>query len=249
MPLRDHFRPPWSDENPWEGFHSAWVNTLVRHLNGQLLPPHFRAFPQVHLGPYVETDVATFERLAGAGASPSPAGAAPEEATELWSPPAAVQTLDVEWPGQEVFEVRVGDARRGMRLVAAIELVSPGNKDRPEERHAFAAKCAAYLREQVGVVVVDIVTTRHANLHAELLELLAAPLNGSSFPGLYCVSYRNRNGGPRASLDLWPFPLAVGSPLPEAIPLWIGARTVPVDLERSYQETCQVLRIDGAGIG
>jgi hypothetical protein len=34
MPLRDDFHPPWSAQNPWEGFHCAWVNTMVRHLNG-----------------------------------------------------------------------------------------------------------------------------------------------------------------------------------------------------------------------
>src|SRR5947209_18282189 len=90
MPLRDHFHPPWSEENPWEGFHSAWVNTMVRHLNGSLLPPNFRAFPQIHLGPFVETDVATLERLAGSGApSPADAGSANGGVSALWSPPEA----------------------------------------------------------------------------------------------------------------------------------------------------------------
>src|SRR5580704_3678935 len=60
MPLRDHFHPPWSEQDQWEGFHSAWVNTLVRYLNGSVLPRRFRARPQVHLGPFVEADVATF---------------------------------------------------------------------------------------------------------------------------------------------------------------------------------------------
>src|SRR2546428_11755207 len=107
---------------------------MVRHLNGSLLPPNFRAFPQVHLGPFVETDVATFEHLVGSGASPpANADSANGGASALWSPPEAVQTLDVELPGQDVFEVRVHDVRRGMRLVAVVELVSPGNKDRPEE--------------------------------------------------------------------------------------------------------------------
>ena len=55
---------------------------------------------------------------------------------------------------------------------AAIELVSPGNKDRPEARRAFAAKCAGYLTAGVGLVVVDIVTDRLANLHNELIELM-----------------------------------------------------------------------------
>jgi hypothetical protein len=200
MPLRDHFHPPWSEENPWEGFHSAWVNTMVRHLNGSLLPPNFRAFPQIHLGP-------------------------------------------VEVPGQDVFEVRVHDVRRGMRLVAVVELVSPGNKDRPEERQTLAAKCAAYLQEQVGVVLLDIVTMRRANLHHELLQLLSVPPAEVGGADLYVVSYRNRREGRRWRLDTWPFALALDARLP-TVPLWLaGVTAVPLDLEKSYEETCQVLRI------
>jgi Protein of unknown function (DUF4058) len=206
MPLRDHFRPPWSEEHPWEGFHSAWVNTMVRHLNGSVLPPNFRAFPQIHLGPFLETDV--------------------------------------EVPGQDIFEVRVVDTRPGMRLAAVVELVSPGNKDRPEERQAFAAKCASYLQEQVGVIILDIVSTRRANMHRELLQMLPVPPSETSIADLYCVSYRNRRNGNRWRLDTWPFALTIGSPLP-TVPLWLaGVTAVPLDLESSYEKTCRVLRIE-----
>ncbi len=207
MPLRDHFRPPWSEEHPWEGFHSAWVNTMVRHLNGSVLPPNFRAFPQIHLGPFIETDVAV--------------------------------------TGQHIFEVRVVDTGHGMRLAAVFELVSPGNKDRPEERQAFAAKCASFLQEQVGVVILDIVSTRRANMHRELLQMLPVPPSEASIADLYCVSYRNRRNGNRWRLDTWPFALTVGSPLPTTVPLWLASVTaVPLDLESSYEETCRVLRIE-----
>ncbi len=41
----------------------------------------------------------------------------------------------------------------------------------------------------------------------------------------------------------WPFTLTVGSELPTA-PLWLsGELSVPIDLEHTYAETCQVLRI------
>src|SRR5262245_121935 len=116
MPLYDHFRGPWADLNPWEGFHSAWVNTIVRHLNGSILPRHSRAFPQVHLGRYIEADVATFERDGGVDGGV----ASEEDRGVLWSPPEAVQTLEGEWPGLETYEVRVTDERGG-RLVAVVE--------------------------------------------------------------------------------------------------------------------------------
>ena len=47
-----------------------------------------------------------------------------------------------------------------MPLLAAIEIVSPANKDRPENRRAFAAKCAALLRQGVAVSILDVVTAR-----------------------------------------------------------------------------------------
>ena len=66
------------------------------------------------------------------------------------------------------MEVRIYLQEEGLELVACVEFVSPSNKDRPAEREAFVSKCAAYLHEGVGLVVVDIVTTRHADLHAAL---------------------------------------------------------------------------------
>src|SRR5262245_46650138 len=70
------------------------------------------------------------------------------------------------------FEPRVYSGRVGWTPVGAIELVSPGNKDRPEERRAFAPKCASYLHQGLSLVVIDIVTDRRANLHNEILGLL-----------------------------------------------------------------------------
>jgi hypothetical protein len=161
----------------------------------------------------------------------------------LWSPPEAVQTFDVEVPGQDVFEVRVYEVRGGLRLVAVVELVSPGNKDRPEERQTMAAKCASYLQPQVGLVLLDIVTTRRTSLHQELLQLLSVPPAEVGNTSLYCVSYRNRRVGQRWQLDTWPFELALGAPLP-TVPLWLAGRAaVRLDLEESYEETCRVLRI------
>jgi hypothetical protein len=62
-----------------------------------------------------------------------------------------------------IYEVRVYDARHGRRLVAAIEIVSPSNKDRPESRRAFVAKVAARLQRDVSVSLVDVVTIRQFN--------------------------------------------------------------------------------------
>ena len=151
----------------------------------------------------------------------------------------------VDLPLQDVFEVRVYDDRRGRRLVAAIELVSPGNKDRPENRHALAIKCAAYLQQRVSLIVVDVVTDRLANLHAELMELLhlPAPEIDPEAMQLYAVAYRIAKEKEASKVELWAEQIALGAALP-TLPLWLASNlAVPLELEHTYEETCQVLRI------
>ena len=76
-----------------------------------------------------------------------------------------VATFDEDdLPAPAEYEVRVYDSKSGHRLVAAVEIVSPSNKDRPEHRRAFVAKCAALLQERVCVAIVDLVTSRPFNL-------------------------------------------------------------------------------------
>ena len=73
---------------------------------------------------------------------------------------------------EDEYEVRVFDARRGRHLVAAIELVSPANKDRPEHPNVFVAKCAALVQKGVAVSIIDLVTVRRFNLYSELMTLI-----------------------------------------------------------------------------
>src|SRR5690349_17321078 len=70
--------------------------------------------------------------------------------------------------GCTTFEIRVYSTTSSLALVAAIELIGPGNKDRSEERRAFAAKCAGYLYQGISLIIIDIVTNRRANLHNEI---------------------------------------------------------------------------------
>ena len=56
--------------------------------------------------------------------------------------------MPAEFPTQRLIEVR--DTRRNYRVVAVIEMVSPGNKDREDYRIQFAAKCMSYLAKGLG---------------------------------------------------------------------------------------------------
>jgi hypothetical protein len=156
--------------------------------------------------------------------------------------------FEIDVTDQYEYEVLVFDQERDRRLVAAVELVSPANKDRPESRRALVTKCAALLRQGVGIALVDLVTVRRFNLYAELLEWIGQhdPTLGEQPPPVYAASLRFQKPAHRTRLQTWPYPLAVGQPLP-TLPLWLSAdRSVPLDLEASYEETCRLLRITGA---
>jgi hypothetical protein len=244
MPLRDHFQPPVSKRSSWEGFHSLWPGILVQQLASRL-PEGFVAEPRVHLGSYYEIDVCTFEQhqpSAAREAAASESKAGPALATE--TAPAPTLTLDAEFPDQYAYEVLIFDVERDRRLVAAVELVSPANKDRPESRRLFVAKCFDLLRQDVCVSLIDLVTIRQSNLYTELLALLGRSDPTFSPPSpIYAVTCRKRQVGSHTKLDIWSRPLAIGQPLP-SLPIWLSeTRTVSLDLEASYQETCRVLRI------
>jgi hypothetical protein len=245
MPLRDHFRPPLDDMTSWEGFHGQWPAMIVQAL-ARKLPPQFVAAPRVHSGAFVEVDVATYEKdapdhpLPGAGA-----GNGGGVATAVWAPPRPTLSVVTDLPELDEYEVRVYDTKRGRRLVAAIEIVSPANKDRPEHRRAFVAKCAALLLNRVSVSIIDLVTTRSFNLYRDLLELIGQsdPTLGVEPPPLYAVALRQKQNGETWLLETWAQALALGQPLP-TMPLWLADdHAVPLELEGCYEETCRVLRI------
>ena len=245
MPLRDHFHPPISKRSSWEGFHGGWPMRIVEELAPKL-PQGFVAEPRVHLGNYYEIDVSAFEEDAGSASLDPAATGSGSLATSLEASPAPTLTIDAEFPDQYAYEVLIFDLARERRLVAAIEIVSPANKDRPESRQLFIAKCFNLLRQGVCVSIIDLVTTRQFNLYAELLALLERTdpaLNPP--PALYAVTCRKRSGGRRTKLDSWFRPLTIGQPLP-SLPVWLSeTQTVSLDLEPSYEETCRILRVEG----
>jgi hypothetical protein len=245
MPLRDHFHPPVSKLASWEGFHGLWPGIIVQQLAPRL-PEGFVAEPRVHLGSVYESDDSAIERQEEREQFfSSTRGPDAGIAIALQAPPAPKSTLDAEFPNEYAYEILVFDVERARRLVAAIEIVSPANKDRAESRQLFIAKCFNLLRKDVCLSIVDLVTTRRFNLYSELLALLdrCDPAFSADPPAIYAVTCRKRQVGRQTKLDTWSAPLSVGQPLP-FLPVWLSETlTVTLDLEASYEETCRVLRI------
>ncbi|HWY87493.1 MAG TPA: DUF4058 family protein [Gemmataceae bacterium] len=242
MPLLDHFHPPIDRRYHWESFHSNWATRLADGI-GARLPEEFQVEEHCHAGTSLEIDIATFQEGGEQSGATNNGLSSSTKTLATWTPSAALYTMPAVFP--DCFEVRVFSTMGGLTLVGAIELISPANKDRPDTRRAFSTKCAGYLYRGVSLVIIDIVTSRKANLHNETLRLMEMPTH-HEMPGdtnLYAVAYRPVLRDSRSEIDVWPVTFSVGDPLP-AMPLRLtGDLFIPVDFEGAYQEACQRRRI------
>ncbi len=236
MPLLDHFRKPAS-RVPWRSIHTGWISELATRLNS-ILPPGYIALDDKSLDGGLEVDIGIEEE----NDPPPPTttnsgGTAVATARAVYTPPSATGIALYEFP--DTIEVRVTNEETG-QLVGAIELVSPGNKDRGAKRDIFLAKCLDNIAGGACVVIVDVITPRHANLHNELVATLGA--DNLALPEemhLYAATYRPIIRKKKMNVDVWVNPLRVGEPLP-TMPLRVVAGLfVPVELEETYAAACR----------
>ena len=207
------------------------------------MPDQYSAEPRVHLGKNFEVDICTFDVEDKSGFAPS-AGAT-GLATALWAPPEPTLSLELDPTEIYEYEVLIFDQQRGRELVAAIEIVSPANKDRPETRQAFVSKCSALLQRKICVSIVDLVTVKRFNLYCEVLEVFCQtdPAFAPDPPSTYAVTCRSHNLATRSRFESWAYPMVVGQPLP-VLPIWLdNNHAISLDLEVSYQQTCRALRL------
>lgn len=246
MPLRDHFRPPVSKRASWEMLHGMWPAAIVQQLR-KSLPPGYTAGPTVHLGTFYEIDVSTYETD---GADSGPSWNRDSEnggvAVAKWVATEPSVALDVELEEEYEYAVNIYDAEREQTLVAAIEIVSPANKDQPDKRNKFVAKCAGLLQSGVSVCVVDLVTIRNFNLYTQLMEFIGQPKAdrmSKNPPATYAAACRWGKRGEKTRLEAWSHSMTIGEPLPN-LPLWLSEDLViPLDLEKSYEQACHDLWI------
>lgn len=242
MPLLDHFNAPLNRSHPWRSFHGAWAAAVARLLNDDVLPAGYYAVPLVDRDGPIEIDVATLRDQETSGIESG--GVQPT----TWAAPAPAVAVAVDLAAVDGVEVQVFADGGDPRLAAAVELLSPRNKDRPAARQAFAVKCVGYLQQGSSIVVVDTVTTRRADVTSTILSLLGVDIGLAVLPtaSLSAVSYRAAKSEESQQLEVWPAPLVLGQPLP-TVPLWIASDySVPLALETSYQMTCADLRIHRA---
>jgi hypothetical protein len=228
MPLHD-----WTEPAGWDGVHVVWLVELLRWVKPRL-PEGYRAYigstPALTVGAVAERpDVAVRQWLPEPPSEPRSQRDLPvDKESSLDEPDEEIATLTLD-PQTALFV-----ATRG-RLVAAVELISPRNKDRLSARAVYLARYLSYLQEGAHLLLVDVhrrpLTFSFADTLAQELQITQPPC----LPPL-AISYRVGEPAPNGGrlLAIWRRSLQVGAPLPKMpLPLTVHA-AIPVDLEQTY---------------
>ena len=231
MPLHD-----WKDDRGWNGVQMIWLVQLLKWVQPHL-PAGYRA--------YVGSVLAPSHDAPGI----QPAADVPQWITRAEPGKAKTAAADME-PDEEAVARFTFDPHRALHidlhgvLIAALELVSLCNKDRPSSRERYLNRYEGYLRQGVHLLLVDVLP-RPAGF--SFADLLAANLgiDQPPCPAPFAVSYRVGEPVPEGTLVArWQRPLQVGQPLP-TIPLALDVhKQVPIDLEHTYQEAARMAYLD-----
>jgi hypothetical protein len=231
MPLMDHFRKPVEIRAPWSSVGTVWVSRLMKSLNKVLPRDRYVALGTTHLGSQAEADISEFE-IKDFSADKVQTALATKPL------PAPTATIEATFPEADEYAVHVKDLREGMKLVAVIEFVSEANKDREESRIQFVQKCLAYLKLGIGLAIVDVVTTRGANLHNDILqEMQTDEVGVLAETHTYVSSYHPWLDHEKPRLDVWAYLAQIGAAIP-SVPLALkGGPIVMLPLDECYLET------------
>lgn len=227
MPIHDWTRLEAGD---FHHFHQTWVVNLSNALNGGLLPPEYFAMTEQVAGRPIP-DVVTLQTH---GPKDAAGGFAIAEAPPTARVITKIEKLDYAKRADRVV-IRHG---RG-KVVAIIEIVSPGNKTSRNAIRAFVQKAADILIQGVHLLVVDLFPPTSRDPHG-IHKAIWDEFEDESFeipPGkpLIVASYI---GGdvPTAYVES----LGLGDPLP-SMPIFLSeSRYIPAPLESTYMGAWEV---------
>lgn len=227
MPIHDWTRLEPGD---FHDFHQCWVVGIRNALNSGLLPPEYMAMAEQVTGRPIP-DVVTLHSRPTNG---DPGGVAVQSV-----PPTARHIARLEKINYAKRADRVVIRHGRGKVVAIIEIVSPGNKDSRNALRTFVEKAADILNQGVNLLVVDLFppTPRDPyGIHKAIWDEFGdEPFAAPDGKPLIVASYI---GGdlPMAYVES----VGVGDLLP-SLPIFLSeTRYIPAPLEATYQQAWAV---------
>jgi Protein of unknown function (DUF4058) len=228
MPVHDWTRV---DAGTFHHFHLEWIGHLSGVLNRGLLPPDYYAMAEQIAGG-IGPDVLRLQRpTRDDGLGEGPAGGI----VLATSPPRVHLRLRAE-PDVYAAKARTIVIRHVTkhRVIAMVEIVSPGNKSSRHGLRAFVEKAVHVLRAGIHLVIVDLFppgTRDPQGFHKAIWDEFVD--NDFELPEGKRLTLASYIAGPFPEAFIEP--TTVGATLPE-MPLFLTPEVyVPLPLEPTYQ--------------
>lgn len=237
MPVHD-----WSRAEPgiFHDFRHGWISTIGRLLNDRVLPTDYYALAErfaVRQGIDSLTGLDSRERPErDAGRDPVGTGGTVRLAPPRLQP---IAQSDAECYRRKQSSVGIRSAGDD-RLVAVVEVVSPGNKSTRRALEQLMKMAAEFLERSVHLLIVDLFPPgRHdpAGIHGAIWDYIdGRPYSSPPDRPLTVAAYESA-----AMTRTYVERLAVGDPLPE-MPLFLEpGGCVEVPLEDSYRSAWEAV--------
>ena len=202
--------------------HHGWVWQIMKYLNKSALPTGYLAVAEKNVGPYIADVVTTQE----------------DDVESYNSFPSLTPTLVVAAPTFTTVGkcISIYD-REKAKIVAVIEIVSPGNKNAREKVDTFVEKSVNYLASGIHYLIIDVLPA--TRLIDNFVNKILVQIDGGEIhqtKELYAASFQCLD--PRLQLYVEEF--NVGDVLPK-VPVFLQKEYVLVDLEATYSATLEDL--------
>jgi hypothetical protein len=231
MPIHDWTRV---EAGIFHDFHHAWIEEIKRALNAGILPRDYYALAEQHAAGF-GPDVLTLQGTGGneeetPGIDP-PSG----NGAVLLAPPKLKPTAetDVAFYRRKQSVVAIRHVS-GDRIVAMIEIVSPGNKASRNPLRAFVQKAADLLDKGVHLLVLDLLPPGKRDpqgIHGEIWEEVAGQEYAApADKPLTLAAYETATG-----IRAYVVRAAVGDELAEMPLFLLPEQAVSVPLEATYR--------------
>jgi hypothetical protein len=235
MPIHDWTRV---EAGIFHAFHHRWISAISDVLNAGALPNDYYALPEQQAAGF-GPDVLTLQTESEHGGDD--VGSSGGTATIVQARPQTLFTAetDAEFYRRKKSSVVVRHVS-GDRIVAMLEIVSPGNKAGTHAMRAFVEKACELLEHRIHLLIVDPFPPGKRDpdgIHAAIWEQVQdEPFKPPEGKPLTLVAYEC-DLTTRAYIE----PVALGEPLPD-MPLFLEPHGhVRVPLETTYNAAFEAM--------